>query len=186
MTIAELKTLLLSDPDLSRVLTICRDLGLPDCWLAAGAVRNTIWNHLNGRPLFDSETDLDVIFYDPTVTAEQVARLETDLRQAHPAYAWELKNQVDMHHHSPHTLPYSSSCDAVSKYPETCTAIAVRLTAEGELDIFAPYGLADILAFRVRPTPHFLADPDRLSLYCQRLSKKKWTNKWPNLYLLYS
>lgn len=42
MTEKELKSLLLSDPDMLTVLTACRDLDLPDCWLAAGAVRNAI------------------------------------------------------------------------------------------------------------------------------------------------
>lgn len=65
MTEEELKNLLLADDDMLTVLRACRDLGLPDCWLAAGAVRNAIWNHLSGLPLFDRETDMDVVFFDP-------------------------------------------------------------------------------------------------------------------------
>ena len=86
-----------------------------------------------------------------------------------------------MHQHSPHTEPYVNSCDAMSKYPERCTAIGLRLHADATLELFAPYGLEDILNFQVRPTPHFLENDDRMKLYQQRLSKKNWQVKWKNL-----
>ena len=50
------------DPDMMTILTIIRDLGLKDSWLAAGSVRNFIWNLLSDKSPFDSETDVDVIF----------------------------------------------------------------------------------------------------------------------------
>ncbi len=85
-----------------------------------------------------------------------------------------------MHHHSPNTLAYQSTCDAISKYPERCTAIATRLV-DGQLDLFAPYGLDDILSFECHPTPHFLADDERMAIYRQRLAKKDWRKKWPQI-----
>ena len=39
----------------------------------------------------------------------------------------------------------------MSKYPERCTAIGVRLLKDGRLDIFAPDGLEDIFQYQVRP-----------------------------------
>ena len=86
-----------------------------------------------------------------------------------------------MHLHSPHTVPYTSSRDAMSKYPERCTAIGLRLHADATIELFAPYGLEDILNFQVSPTPHFLENEDRMELYQTRLSKKKWQEKWKNL-----
>ena len=167
--------------DMMAILTIIRDLGLKDSWLAAGSVRNFIWNILSGKPGFDAETDVDVIFFDPTVSYEKTLQLEMELRKAFPAYSWELKNQVYMHQHSPHTAPYSSSCDAMSKYPERCTAVGLRLNEESALELYAPYGLEDILNFQVRPTPHFLENEDRMELYRTRLTKKNWQEKWKNL-----
>ena len=38
-----------ADPEMMKVLAIIRDLNLADAWLAAGAVRNFIWNRLSGR-----------------------------------------------------------------------------------------------------------------------------------------
>lgn len=86
-----------------------------------------------------------------------------------------------MHVYSPHTSPYTDTCDAVSKYPETCTALAMRLTSDGELEVFAPYGFDDVLTYLVRPTPHFNSCPERLKLYRQRIKAKNWSAKWPNL-----
>ena len=169
------------NPDMMAILTIIRDLELNDSWLAAGSVRNFIWNLLSDKPAFDRETDVDVIFFDPDVSYEETLALENKLREDFPQYQWELKNQVYMHQHSPHTEPYRNSCDAMSKYPERCTAIGLRLHADATLELFAPYGLEDILNFQVSPTPHFLENDDRMKLYQQRLSKKNWQVKWKNL-----
>jgi len=167
--------------DLMRILTIICNLGLKDSWLAAGSVRNFIWNLLSDKSPFDHETDVDVIFFDPDISYEETVSLEKKLREDFPQYQWELKNQVYMHQHSPHTAPYTSSRDAMSKYPERCTAIGLRLNEDSTLELFAPYGLEDILKFQVRPTPHFLENEDRMRLYQERLSKKNWQEKWKNL-----
>ena len=167
--------------DMMAILTIIRDLELNDSWLAAGSVRNFIWNLLSDKPAFDCETDVDVIFFDPDVSYEETLAIESKLKEDFPQYQWELKNQVYMHQHSPHTAPYRNSCDAMSKYPERCTAIGLRLHSDATLELFAPYGLEDILSFQVRPTPHFLENEDRMKLYQKRLSKKNWQEKWKNL-----
>lgn len=181
MTDQEILERLSQDQDIRAILEMIRSLELKDSWLAAGSVRNFIWNILAGKPGFDAETDVDVIFFDPTVSYEKTLQLEMELRKAFPAYSWELKNQVYMHIHSPNTQPYTSSKDAMSKYPECCTAIGLRLLEDDQLELFAPYGLADIRAFQVRPTPHFLADAERKKLYMERIRKKNWQTKWPQL-----
>ena len=167
--------------DLMKILIIIRNLCLKDSWLAACSVRNFIWNLLSDKSPFDRETDVDVIFFDPDISYEETVSLEKKLREDFPQYQWELKNQVYMHQHSPHTVPYTSSRDAMSKYPERCTAVGLRLNEDSTLELFAPYGLEDILNFQVHPTPHFLENEDRMKLYQTRLSKKNWQEKWKNL-----
>ena len=54
-----------ANPDIMAILPIIRNLGLKDSWLAAGSVRNFIWNLLSDKSPFDHETDVDVIFFDP-------------------------------------------------------------------------------------------------------------------------
>ena len=86
-----------ADPEMMTVLAIIRDLDLADAWLAAGAVRNFIWNQLSGRPGFDATTDMDLVFYDPEISYEETLQIEQELKKTYPQYAWEVKNQVYMH-----------------------------------------------------------------------------------------
>ena len=122
-----------------------------------------------------------MIFFDPDVSYEETLNIENRLKLEFPHYHWEVKNQVYMHIHSPNTQSYISSQDAMSKYPERCTAVGLRLLDNRQLELFAPYDLDDILHFRVQPTPHFLEDADRRQLYNMRMQKKDWQKKWNNL-----
>lgn len=177
----KVRAALLADKDIQQILQILSGLGLNDSWLCAGTVRNFIWNLLSDKDGFDRETDIDIIFYDKAISYEETCRIELDLKKKYPQYKWEVKNQVYMHVHSPNTLPYTSSQDAMSKYPETCTAVGIRLSDNGELELFCPYGLDSIISFEINPTPHFLADEERMELYHRRLAKKDWFQKWPQL-----
>ena len=89
-------------------------------------------------------TDVDLIFYDEKISHQATKELEANLRQRYPEYQWEIKNQVFMHIRSPDTSPYQSSRDEMEKFPERCTAIGVRQTENGNIELFAPYGLTDI------------------------------------------
>ena len=77
------------NPDMMAILTIIRDLGLKDSWLAAGSVRNFIWNLLSYKSPFDCETDVDVIFFDPDVSYEETLAIENKLREDFPQYQWD-------------------------------------------------------------------------------------------------
>lgn len=85
-----------------------------------------------------------------------------------------------MHSHNPNTKPYKNSQDALSKFPERCTSIGVRLN-KGELEILAPYGIEDITSFVVQPTPYFSGDTGRMLAYQNRVTKKNWQERWPQL-----
>lgn len=177
----DLEKLFLSDNELMGIFRIIAELDLQDCWLAAGTLRNYIWNILSDRPGLEDASDLDVVFYDPRISYEQTLDIQENLQQVYPKYKWEVKNQVYMHIHSPNTLPYQSARDAIAKYPERCTAIAGRLNKERDLELFLPYGTEDITNFILAPTPHFPEDLERMELYKSRLTKKNWLNKWPQL-----
>lgn len=174
---AELEKYLRANSDIIRILEIVRELDLKDSWLCAGTIRNFIWNQYH----FDKTTDVDIVFFDEGISYEKTLEIENHLHYMYPEYKWELKNQVFMHIHSPNSLPYQSSKDAIEKFPERCTAVGVRLLKEGNMELFAPFGMEDIYQYRVRPTPHFLADKNRMQLYKTRTSKKNWDHKWPQM-----
>ncbi|MGQ7462260.1 nucleotidyltransferase family protein [Streptococcus suis] len=177
----DLERYLLKDPDINRILEIVKDLDLADLWICTGTIRNFNWNHYR----FYKNTDIDIIFYDEKISYQETKEIETNLFQRYSDHQWEVKNQVFMHIHSPDTLPYQSSRDAMEKFPERCTAIGVRQTENGNIELFAPYGLTDIYNYLVRPTPHFMANSKRMYLYEKRIKKKNWKKQWPKITIKY-
>ena len=55
------------------------------------------------------------------------------------------------------------------------------MMAGGELEILAPFGLADLFALTVRPTPRARSRRDRMKEYRLRVAEKGWTAIWPDV-----
>jgi hypothetical protein len=177
--LAELRMLIASDRRRMEVLRHVRDLGLPDCWVAAGFVRSCVWDHLHGRATSPLTQDIDVIWFDPAAcTAARDAALETALRERDGALAWSVKNQARMHGRNG-DAPYRSATDAMRYWPETATAVGVRLDARGGIGVAAPLGLDDLFGLVVRPTQRFAAE--KHAMYLQRIHSKDWKRAWPGL-----
>jgi len=181
MEVIEIKKRMQNDPIMMNVLYQVEQLKLKDALLCAGVIRNYIWNVLSGKSGFDFSTDIDVVFYDETISYEKTLDIQDQLLAEQPMFNWEVKNQVYMHSHNPNTLPYKSSRDAISKFPETCTAIGARLTSNKEIELFCPYGIEDIVQFKVKPTYYFQEDSQRLAAYKSRVLQKDWKQRWPQL-----
>lgn len=176
---AKLSAILSADPLRLEVLRQVRGLNLPDCWVAAGFVRNAVWDHLHGFSAPTPLADIDVLWFDPAqASAEADACLEQALRRADNRYDWSVKNQARMHRRN-HDQPYSSATDAMRYWCETVSAVAVRLNAADQLEIAAPFGLDDLFQLLIRPTPRFV--DDKQAIYAQRLREKNWLATWPHL-----
>jgi len=178
---ALIKALLSQDPQRWQILDYVRSLGLPDCWIGAGFVRNAVWDHLHGRPPAPVTGDVDVVWFDPTQLAPATdTQIEARLRNLDFSIDWSVKNQARMHLRNADP-GYASTFDALSHWPETATAIAVRRTATDDCDICAPFGFADLLALQVRPTPSFIGQ--KYPLFLDRVRQKQWLEHWPLLKL---
>jgi hypothetical protein len=175
----QLQSLIASDPERMRVLHIVKDLGLPDCWIAAGFVRNCVWDHLHAHPISPLPRDIDVIWFDPNeATTERDAALELALRERDDTLDWSVKNQARMHQRNA-DQPYRSAFDAMRYWPETATAVGVRLGDQGQIEVSAPFGVDDLFKLIVRPTPRFLAE--KHPIYLDRIRAKHWQTHWPRL-----
>ncbi|QEY62691.1 nucleotidyltransferase family protein [Metapseudomonas lalkuanensis] len=180
--LAQLKTLIASDDARMRILRLARDLDLPDCWVAAGFVRSAVWDHLHQRTNSPLPPDIDVIWFDAKRTGVEVdGAIEASLRSRDDSLNWSVKNQARMHLRNA-DLPYTSAADAMTRWPETATAVAVRLDAEDELEVAAPFGLDDLFNLVVRPTARF--ETEKHHIYLDRLRSKNWLAKWPDLKVL--
>lgn len=166
--------------ELMKILYIIQDLHLPQGCLCAGTLRNAIWDNLSGRD-FRTINDIDVVYFDPDSPYEDSLNIQESLMKYYPSYDWEVKNEVYMHTHNPDTDPYISVEDAISKFPETPTAIGARLIKGNEIELIAPHGLQDLMNFTVRPTPFTACSLSRLEVFHQRIKKKNWHEEWPQI-----
>ncbi|OZI66888.1 nucleotidyltransferase family protein [Bordetella genomosp. 11] len=177
-----LKTILLNDPRRREVLLCVRALNLPDCWIGAGFVRNAIWNEREQRTAHHYPADVDVIWFDPErASAEFDSGIQDALRVMNPDIAWSVKNQARMHIRNGHDR-YLSCAHAMEFWPETATAVAVRYAQSHEFEFLAPFGLSELFAGIVRPTPW--ARRDGAAAFDIRLREKKWLERWPSLRVL--
>ena len=163
------------------LLGVVAGLELPDAWIAAGFVRNAVWDKLHGRDPQPLSGDVDVIWCDPQCLAPARDRaIEAELRALAPGIDWSVKNQARMHLRNG-DAPYSGATDAMRHWPETATAIAARRTIGDCCEIAAPVGIGDLLGLVLRPTSGFVAD--RRAIFENRVREKRWVERWPALQL---
>ena len=175
----QLIELLENDDYIMSVLQTVEKLNVNDAWVCAGLIRNKVWDALHS--ISTPINDIDVIYFDSTDTSlETEKQLEGQLEMLMPNQPWSVKNQARMHFKNGFD-PYTSSYDGVAHFPETPTAIAVKLH-KGALQIMAPYGLEDLFEKVVKPTPYF--QNQFLSIYMERMRKKKWDGIWSDLDIL--
>ncbi|WP_059053843.1 nucleotidyltransferase family protein [Paenibacillus senegalimassiliensis] len=169
--------ILRSNEYLLRDLELVRQLGLPDWYIAAGYVRNRVWDHLHGYSEPTPLNDVDILYYDPYDLAEDTEkRHELVLREQRNTYDWSCKNQARMHIRN-QDEPYLSVTDAMKRWPETATAVGVSLDEDGGIIIIAPYGLQDLFDLVIRKSPLYTDD----DVFHQRIQSKNWLEKWPLL-----
>jgi hypothetical protein len=178
---ADITDLITHNPRMMSCLAVLAAHGPDGAWIGAGFVRNAVWDHLSGQ---DTEAlplaDLDVVFHDTAIaTAEQDAAFEAALCTAAPDLPWSVRNQARMHERNGHR-PYRDVADALVHWPETAAAIAARLGPQG-VELLAPFGLDDVLAMVIRPTPAFRTKPE---IPLARLEAKGWRTRWPGLRLI--
>jgi hypothetical protein len=166
-------------PEHMRIVREVTSLGLRDCWVAAGFVRSLVWDRLHGRNAHEFPADVDVIYFDPAdASLERDQRLTDVLKARCPGVGFSVKNQVRMAQRNGHRS-YSSSADAMSFWPETCTAVGIAASDRAAgLILCAPFGTEDLTSLIVRPTA---TDSETIRLARERLSTKHWRETWPRL-----
>ena len=163
------------------MLKTAKLLDLPDWWICAGFVRSKVWDVLHNFSERTPYADIDVIYFNEiNISEAEEKKWEEKLRTFIPDVPWSVKNQARMHKLN-NLSPYTSSEDGISKFPETATALGVKLDANNNVILTAPWGIQDLIQMVVRPTPFFLESKDRMQIYEERLSKKNWKRTWSKL-----
>lgn len=171
-------SLISEDEWMMAILKSAKSLDLPDWWICAGFVRSKIWDTLHDFRVRTPIPDIDVIYFDPTNIDELAEKkLEEKLESLLPNIPWSVKNEARMHIRN-NLPPYSCSVDAISKFPETATALGIKLGEKDNLILTAPCGIRDVINVEVKPTPYFLETKERIEIYKDRITKKNWKSTW--------
>ena len=100
MSATALAMIVRSHPLLSVVLERFDAVALPDAWLVAGAVAQSVWNASSGRAPTYGLKDLDIVYFDGAdLSAETEAASESRLRTlfADLPVKLDVKNEARVH-----------------------------------------------------------------------------------------
>ncbi|HWK45012.1 MAG TPA: nucleotidyltransferase family protein [Stellaceae bacterium] len=136
-------------------------LGLPDAWLVAGCLYQTVWNRLAGRSPGALIKDYDIFYFDDadlSWDAEDRAIRRAERCFADLGITVELRNQARVHlwyaeRFGPGYPALRSSRDGIDRYLVECTCVALAPTPGGAPELYAPYGLGDLYDGILRPNP---------------------------------
>jgi uncharacterized protein len=165
-----------------------QELVLPDCWLVAGCLFQAFWNTQHGRAPAAGVKDYDIFYFDAADTSyeaedqviRRVRRALADLD-----IAFDVKNQARVHlwYEQRFGWPYpqlQSARDGMARFliAGTCIGVSPVSAAEGRraVELFAPFGLEDCIAGRLRPNP-LTADP----VAAFRAKAESYCARWPHL-----
>jgi uncharacterized protein len=166
-----------------RVLEAAWASQAPDCWVGAGALRDLVWDQLHAGFSPERVKDVDVAFFDPhDLRPERDQAVEDQLTRLLPGERWDAKNQAAVHLWYERRFglavePLHSTADGVATWPETATAVAVRLRGDGELAIIAPCGLSDLLTGVWRRNPRRVTVEESR----RRIRAKRVAERWPRV-----
>jgi len=174
-----------TNPVVAAIIERMPGLKLPDCWLAAGCLFQTVWNTLSGCDPQAGILDYDLNYFDAADLSWEAE--DHAIRSATDALAdlganVELRNEARVHlwyedkFGSP-CPPYRSTRNAISTFPNCSSCLGVR-PANDHLEVFAPYGFTDLFDMTTRPNP-VLAPA---SVY--RTKTMRWAQQWPGLTVL--
>jgi hypothetical protein len=171
-------------PTLMRVLSLARDLDLPDWRLVSGAVYQPVWNALTGRPADYGIKDYDLCYFDPDSSwdAEDVQiKRAAAFFPAPLAEMVEVRNQGRVHlwfegkFGEPYA-PLTCTDDMLARFVCPAFAVGLRLLPNDRIDLAAPFGLEDLFALRLRPNPRRPINPvgfQKVVMSCQA--------RWPEV-----
>ena len=172
----KLAQLLAKDPIRVQALQYVRSLDLPDCYIAAGFVRNLVWDHLHQKHNPTPLNDLDVVYFDLNELDEQAyLKYEAQLNALMPELNWQVRNQANMHLRNGDE-PYQSTLDAMSYWPEKETAVAARLSENSQIECISAFGFESLFEGQVTYNPK-----RTLTLFQSRVESKNWLITWPQL-----
>ncbi|MEO7888303.1 MAG: nucleotidyltransferase family protein [Polaromonas sp.] len=150
----------LQNPHNRLILAQLPVLGLPDAWLVAGCLFQTVWNLKSGQAPEARIKDYDLFYFDHADLSEAGEAHVNARVAAHFAgqgIEVEAKNQARVHtwYQDYFGFPYpalSSSRDGIDRFLVSCTCVGLKPGVDG-LELYAPNGLSALYQGRLSPNP---------------------------------
>ena len=153
----------LQNPHNAALLERLPFLGLPDAWLVAGCLFQTVWNLRSGLTPTAHIKDYDLFYFDGndlSESAEQQVQAQVTALFADLPITVEAKNQARVHlwYERWFGYPYAplqSTRHGIERFlvPCTCVGLQPGNTPQTPPLLYAPYGLAELYAGLMRPNP---------------------------------
>lgn len=184
--IASLQNLLSQNKIINEVLKRASALVLPNWYLGAGCLAQTVWNVLHGfDPCFGIK-DYDLVYYDSSdisSNSEENHAKKANVLFADLNVALDVKNEARVHlwyaeHFGYGIPPYQSVEHAITTWPTTATSVAISTGTDGMLKVCAPFGLNDLLGMIVRPNKTQITR----AIYEEKVAR--WIKLWPQLRII--
>ena len=174
-----------ADATVQAVLDRAPALGLDDAWLTAGALFQTVWNTLTGRPAGTGVRDADLFYFDADTSWEAedaVIRAGAELFGDLPVPV-EIRNEARVHLWYEEKFgvpaePFRDCADAIDHFAAVCCCYGVRVGAAGARQVYAPHGYDDLFGVVVRPN----RSPAPRQVY--EAKAQRWRERWPELTVL--
>lgn len=166
-----------NDTFIMNALRAAQSLGLPQWFLGAGIIRNTVWDIQHGRTPNYDYNDIDLGYYDfENQSDNEDQRIARNLGKTIDVN-WEVVNQAYAHKYND-VPPYISAVDGLAHWVETATAVGATIDKSGRVLILAPWGVNDLLELKLRLCPCHAGNEYYEKLFAYRVSTKDWLKKW--------
>ncbi len=135
-------------------------LGLPDAWLVAGCLFQSVWNVRSHRPPEAQIKDYDLFYFDPSdlsAAAEACVKEQVDACFSDLGIALEAKNQARVHtwYQDYFGFPYpalESARDGIDRFLVRCTCVGLKASGSN-LELYAPNGLDELYQGKLASNP---------------------------------
>lgn len=168
------------------ILNQAAQIGLPNWYLGAGCITQTVWNALSNRPLLEGIKDADLVFFDASdISEEAESRLGQRAKDiiGDIPLKLDVKNQARVHlwyerKFGQKIRPYCSVEDAINTWPTTATAIGITKNENDNYRVYAPFGLNDLFSMIVRANKVQITK----KIYTEKV--ERWQKHWPSLKII--
>lgn len=167
---------------LMQIVDEVAQINLPNWYIVAGSVFQTIWNAQANKELMEDIHDIDLVYFEPNLSADRSVSRDKALEQelsARFSYQFDVHNEAQMHlWQGRMRKPYTSTENAIERFIATVHAVGITGNSR-ELQVFAPFGLDDIFSKTVRPIVHEDITPE---MY--QAKAEKWQARFSGLTVL--